>query len=93
MQKERCVMQKPNWNFRPEEWFIRAVEQYLTEHPDAKRTDAIHALIQKTVDLEAKLKVAEADAKTWKQYADDMTEFARERGWRSGKAPPKAPTE
>jgi predicted Abi (CAAX) family protease len=86
-------MQKPNWNFRPEEWFVKTVEQYLTEHPDAKRTDAIHALVKRTSELEAKLKVAEADKKTWKQYADDMAEFARKQGWRQGKAPPKAPIE
>lgn len=86
-------MQKPNWNFRPEEWFIKAVEQYLTEHPDAERTDAIHALVKRTSELEAKLKVAEADVETWKKYGEDRDKFARSRGWLQGKAPPKAPTE
>jgi hypothetical protein len=88
-------MQKPFWGFRPEPWLENLVKKEIRINPLLKgsKTAAIHALIQKTADLEAKLKVAEADVKTWKQYADDMTKFAKERGWRQGQAPPKAPTE
>jgi hypothetical protein len=88
-------MQKPFCGFRPEPWLESLVEKEIRMNPLLKgsKTAAIHALIQKTADLEAKLKEAEADKETWKAYADSMAEFAKQQGWRKGQAPPKAPTE
>ena len=87
-------MGKPSWTLRPEQWLDHRVQKEIEENPLVRnRTDAIHALIQKTTDLEAKLKVAKADVKTWKIFAESMAKFANEQGWRQGQAPPKAPTE
>lgn len=75
-------MQKPFWGFRPEPWLERLVEKEMEENPQLDRTAAIHALIKSTSDLEAKLKVAEADKEAWKSHAEFLKDFMKKRGMR-----------
>jgi hypothetical protein len=71
---------KPKWTFRPEKWAETLIEQETEKNPQLDRTAAIHALIQRTTDLEAKLKVAEADKEAQKSRALFLENFMKTHG-------------
>jgi hypothetical protein len=81
-------MPKSPWTLRPKPSLESLVEKVLEENPKLKgsKTAAIHFLIERATNLEAKLKVAEADKEAQKSRALFLENFIKKHGIQTQKA-------